>query len=386
MEHIPRLKDMGVEILWLMPIHPIGIKNRKGSLGSYYSVKDFYDINPEFGTKADLRELVEKLHELGIKIIIDWVANHAAWDNVWTITNPEFFVRDETGNFKSPYDWSDVIQIDHSNEAEQDAMINAMEYWVRDFDIDGFRADLAHLTPLDFWKLARKRTELVKPGLVWLAETEEISYHDAFDISYAWAWMHATESFFKNGHDISELIHLLEKQKNEFPSNALHLYFTSNHDENSWNGTEYEKYGIYSKALDVFNCTFIDSVPLIYSGQELPNYKRLEFFEKDEIAWTWNVGLGSFYKTLLGFHKRTFTGGELEFLYIQKNALCFRRTKEENEVLVFLNFEKEDIVFHLSFDGKAGVYLDIFTGEMLTISGNHRINLIPGGYLVLEKQ
>ncbi|RYG29406.1 MAG: alpha-amylase, partial [Chitinophagaceae bacterium] len=144
--HLPRLKEMGVDILWLMPIHPIGIPHRKGSLGSYYSISNHQAINPEFGTMADFDNLVSKIHELDMKVILDWVANHAAWDHVWTIQHPQYFVRDEFG-FKSPFDWTDVIQLDHRNEEQQEAMINAMRFWVEERNVDGFRADLAHLTP-----------------------------------------------------------------------------------------------------------------------------------------------------------------------------------------------------------------------------------------------
>ncbi len=195
--HLPRLKELGADILWLMPIHPIGLKKRKGTLGSYYSISDHKGINPEFGNAGDLRSLVTKAHAFGMKIIIDWVANHTAWDHVWTKTHPEFFVRNDKGDLTAPYDWDDVIQIDHSNSGEQVAMQDAMQYWIEEFDIDGFRADLAHLTPLQFWKDARLKLTPLKKDLVWLAETEEIFYHEAFDISYTWEWMHATEKFSK---------------------------------------------------------------------------------------------------------------------------------------------------------------------------------------------
>ena len=384
-QHLPRLHDMGVEILWMMPIHPIGVFNRKGTLGSYYSIKDFCGVNPEFGTKEDFKILVEKVHGYGMKIIIDWVANHAAWDNIWTITNPDFFVRDEAGNFKSPYDWNDVIQIDHSNEVEQSAMLEALKYWVTEFDIDGFRADLAHLTPLPFWINARKSLNTIKTDLLWLAETEEVNYYEAFDIVYAWKWMHASETFFKENKDIYSLISLLKNQKDNLPQNALQLYFTSNHDENSWNGTEYEKYGIYAKALAVFNYTYCNSVPLIYSGQELPNLKRLAFFEKDIINWKENVELHSFYKILNGFHKNNFTCGELRFLHAQKNMLAFIRQREERSVLVFLNLDKEKL--HVDFSNAAinGNYKNIFTGEIVFLSGNMTVELEPGNYLVFNK-
>ena len=274
---LPRLKDMGVEVLWIMPIHPIGKTNRKGVLGSYYSISDFKGINPEFGTGADFKNLIKSAHNMGMKVIMDWVANHAAWDNVWTMDYPEYFVRDEDGNFKAPYDWTDVIQIDHTNAAEQDAMIDAMQYWVTDFDIDGFRADLAHLTPLAFWKKARTRIEALKPNLFWLAESEEIDYHQVFDASFTWEWMHCTENYYKGKAGFNNLYDVLAKYDTSFPESAHRLYFTSNHDENTWNGTGSEKYGDMLKCLSVFSCTW-NGIPLIYNGEEMPNTKRLKFF------------------------------------------------------------------------------------------------------------
>ena len=384
-QHLPRLHDMGVEVLWMMPIHPIGVLNRKGTLGSYYSIKDFCDVNPEFGTKEDFKILVEKVHAYGMKIIIDWVANHAAWDNSWTKTNPGFFVRDDTGNFKSPYDWNDVIQIDHSSEREQAAMLDAMKYWITEFHIDGFRADLAHLTPLPFWINARKVLNTIKADLLWLAETEETNYYEAFDIVYAWKWMHATETFLKENKDVHSLISLLQTQKDDLPQNALQLYFTSNHDENSWNGTEYEKYGIYAKALAVFNYTYCNNVPLIYSGQELPNNKRLAFFEKDIIEWKGNIELHSFYKTLIAFHKNNFAGGELRFLPAPKNMLAFIRQKEDRSVLVFLNLDKEKLKVDFSGIAANNNYKNVFTGDMFFTGENSSVELEPGGFLILNK-
>ena len=374
---------MGVEILWMMPIHPIGIINRKGTLGSYYSVKDFCDINPEYGTKQDFKILVEAVHTIGMKIMIDWVANDAAWDNNWTVDNPDFFVRDETGSFVSPYDWSDVIQINHSNDDQQAGMINAMQYWVLEFDIDGFRADLAHLTPLSFWRNARTVIDKMKPGLVWLAETEEPAYYDAFDINYAWKWMHLSESFFKTGMNVTAVTAFLEKQRLELPQHAFQLYFTTNHDENSWNGTEYEKYGIYTKALTVFSFTYPGSVPLIYSGQELPNLKRLEFFEKDPIAWTDTIKFHSFYKILAAFHKNNFDDGDFRFLSAGENILAYSYRNSSRGMLVFLNLGKERATTDFINTGINASYTNIFTGELLIVSENISVEMEAGGYLLL---
>lgn len=389
---LPRLKDMGVEVLWLMPIHPIGEKNRKGTLGSYYSIKDFEAVNPEFGTADDFKKLIDDAHERGMKVIMDWVANHAAWDNVWTEDHPAYFERDAAGNFRAPYDWSDVIQIDHSCEEEQEAMIDAMKFWVTVFDIDGFRADLAHLTPLAFWKKARTAIEPLKKDLFWLAETEEINYHEVFDASFTWEWMHKTEDYCKGNTGLNGLKEVLHRYYGAFPASAYRMYFTSNHDENSWNGTEYEKYGTMAKALAVFSITW-NGIPLIYSGQELPNQKRLEFFDKDAIEWTGSNELHFFYKTLLSLRKKslalracdplvnsflvTTSADDSVFGYLRKNG--------SDEVLVFLNLSGNGTVFTISDAIVDGLFREIFTDDIHTLNADSVMEIPAGGFRVFER-
>ena len=390
-KHLPRLKDMGVHILWFMPIYPIGVKNRKGSLGSYYSIRDFCGVNPEFGTKKDFLELVKTAHEMGMKVILDWVANHAAWDNVWTLTNPEFFEQDDQGDFKSPNDWEDVIQINHHSEEEQRAMINAMIYWVNEFDIDGFRADLAHLTPLPFWIKARTHLTPHKKDLVWLAETEEIGYHQAFDISFTWKWMHITEQYCKGQQDFGALTSTLKDYGSHFPKEAIRMYFTSNHDENSWCGTEYEKYGIWAKTLAVFSCTW-QGIPLVYSGQELPLKRRLDFFDKDEIEWSENIELHRFYKILFQLRKNNMA------LSCNKNSrpimvlgslgahvLAFYRKVQDNVVLVFLNLSDSPVHYYFSDVGLNGTFRNVFTNEIVVFSEDGAIYIEKAGFAVMEK-
>jgi alpha-amylase len=389
--HLPRLKDMGIEILWLMPIHPIGLVNRKGSLGSYYSIQNFEAINPEFGTTEDFKSLVQKVHALGMKIIIDWVANHTSWDNVWTVTNPEFFVLNEHKNFISPFDWDDVIQLDHANTDQQKAMITAMKYWVTNFDIDGFRADMAHLMPLQFWINARMQIAPFKKDLIWLAETEDIPYHQAFDVSYTWKWMHITEQFIRKEKSLADCVATLQEYKRDFPTNALRLFFTSNHDENSWNGTEYEKYGVLTNAFAVFACTYM-GVPLVYSGQELPNQKRLQFFDKDEIEWQPNMELHNFYKTLFTLRKRKstlFSAMDTSIYFFEefflKNILAYQLKNGEEEVLVFLNMNTVGVLEYLNLPNVNGIYKDIFTGIDVEMPQKYLLELEGGGYCVLEK-
>jgi len=327
---------------------------------------------------------------MDMKIILDWVANHAAWDNNWTYTHPDFFAKDALGNFATPYDWTDVIQIDHTNETEQKTMISAMEYWVKEFNIDGFRADLAHLTPLAFWKNARSNLDAIKQNLVWLAETENPEYQEAFDISYAWKWMHATEEFVKNNTGIHTLHSLLKDSLAEFPD-SLSMYFTTNHDENSWNGTEFEKYGPYAKALAVFSCTFVNSIPLIYSGQELPNIRRLHFFEKDEIDWKEKADLADFYKTLLGLRKsngvfKDNSNVEFRFINGDTSLLAFEIMNSSDSLLVILNLNTEIFDSELLSETTTGLYKEIFTKKEYKIDKSIQVNVAPGEFLVFEKK
>jgi len=380
-EHLPRLKKMGVDIIWLMPMHPIGKKNRKGSLGSYYSISDFTDINPEFGTRHEFKNLIHEIHTLGMKVIMDWVANHAAWDNIWTINHPDFFASNEAGEFLSPYDWTDVIQINHENEQAHDALHEAMCYWVKEFDIDGFRADLAHLTPVHFWVKARMLTESIKPNLIWLAESDDVNYAVAFDVFFSWKWMHKTENFFKNHSSISELIDVLYQQNEPFPSHVKQLYFTSNHDENSWNGTEFEKYGIYANALAVFSFFYPNGVPLIYSGQEVANNKRLHFFDKDEIDWNSQTNLMDFYQRLSLARKQLMVNDTLEFIPFEEKILAFKRGADSAFVYVFLNLD--DKLIEINPPLPQGVYYDIFDEAQSEIKSQVSVQLTPGDFLVL---
>jgi glycosidase len=381
--HLPRLKAMGVDIIWLMPIHPIGKINRKGTLGSYYSISDHQDINPEFGNKEDFGKLVQEIHALGMKIIIDWVANHAAWDHVWTETQPEYFVKEADGRFHSPYDWTDVIQLDHQNRAAHEAMRAAMCYWVSEFDIDGFRADLAHLTPLHYWKQARQECEMIKPGLIWLAETEDAAFYEAFDIVYAWKWMHTTEHFCRNQESVSQLTNILFEQNKDYPEDALQLYFTSNHDENSWNGTEFEKYGAYAHLLTIFSMFYPSAVPLIYSGQEIPNRKRLAFFEKDALDWNQSCDDEIFFRNLISLRKQDWSKAEYEPLNIANRVFAFRLSSNQRQLMVMLNFGQEGVAVQLNDFNDEREFCDIISREYFT-SSEDQILVLPGaGYKLL---
>ncbi len=381
-QHLPRLKDMGITIIWLMPITPISEAKRQGSLGSYYACSSYTTINPEFGTLEDFKELVSATHDLGLKIIIDWVANHTGYDHHWTIEKPDYYIKDEVGNFTEKNGWKDVIDLDFSNQNMQSELINAMQYWVRACNIDGFRCDMAHLVPLSFWKEARLHCDAVKK-LFWLAECEEEKYHDVFDVSYSWAWMHATEKYFKNVETLQDVMNVLH-QYSQYPPGSKKLFFTSNHDENSWNGTEYEKFNGAALALAVFTCTW-NGMPLIYSGQESPNYKRIDFFDKDLIQWQEPLQLHQFYKALLSLNKhKVITHGETFILPVKNNhVLAYFRKKEEQVVLVLLNLSSEHrTIVEVNHDWLKGQFTSLFSKLTYQFSGNQTFELQANEYIV----
>lgn len=391
--HLPRLQEMGVRTIWLMPVHPIGQLNRKGSLGSYYACSDYTAINPEFGTLADFRKLVAKAHKLEINVMLDWVANHTGWDHVWTQSHPDFFTKDEAGQFKPPFpDWEDVIHLDYGNRGLRETMIEAMKFWVREADIDGYRCDMAHLVPLDFWVEARMAVDAVKP-LFWLAETEEISYHQAFDATYSWELLHTLEKYWKKETDLNAIDGVLFKYANAFPSRALRLFFTSNHDENSHSGTEYERMGESAIPFAVLTATW-NAIPLIYSGQELPmKDKRLAFFDKDCIPWDGEYRLAAFYRSLLSLRSRhpALAAGDPAIVTLRldtdhnKQVFAFLRKIDDREVLVILNLADSPVQVRINGLILEGTYTDAFSAATVDLSGSGSFELGPWGYRVLEK-
>ncbi len=392
-QSLPRLKDMGVQTLWFMPIQPVGEKNRKGTLGSYYSIKNYTSINPEFGTLQEFIKLVKDAQAMGFKLIIDWVANHTAWDHVWTYRHPEFYTKNSSGGFTPPYpDWADVIDLDYSNKDLWTAMINDMKFWVEETGIDGFRCDMAHLVPLDFWKEARRELDALKP-LFWLAETEDAAYHEAFDASYTWEFLHKMEAFWRKETNIAGLDSVLQKYDTVFPSSAIRMYFTSNHDENSHSGTEYERMGDAGKAFAVL-CATWNGIPLIYSGQEQPNMKRLAFFEKDTIQWAGDPVLHGFYKTLLSLRKThpALRAAEAAVttsrLHTTANdrIFSFLRKSGDKEVLVLLNLSGEkNVSFTVSDEKIKGLYRNVFTEAEIELSAEKEFVMQPWDYLVFIK-
>ena len=392
-KHLPRLKDMGVEVLWFMPITPISIAGRKGSLGSYYAVQNYKEVNPEFGSLQDFVDLAKDAHQLGFKVIIDWVANHTGNDNVWIEEHPDFFCYDDENKIIHPNGWEDVNKLNFDNQHMQAAMTDAMKFWIAACDIDGFRCDMAHLVPLEFWRKATTELAKYKTNLFWFAECEEANYHEVFDATYTWKWMHATEEFYKKHTDLNSLVTVLQEDGHSFPTDALRVYFTGNHDENSWNGTEYEKYGEAAKALAVFSCTW-NGLPMIYSGQELPNNKRLQFFDKDQIEWGQQCELHDFYKILLHLRK-TNTALRAADKNVVTNKIetdnddkifAFVRKNGEDEVLVILNLSAEKIIPKIFNEILYGRFINVFDKTVIDITDIQNIELQPWSYLVYEKE
>jgi len=388
-EHLPRLKALGVDLIWLMPIHPIGVVNRKGPLGSYYSVKDYFAINPDLGTEEDFRNLVNQIHDLDMHIIIDWVANHTSWDNTFTKSHPEWYTKSKDGKFVPPVsDWTDVIDLDYSHEALQDTMILALKYWVQQFDIDGYRCDIAEMVPLTFWEKARTELDKIKPVFM-LAEGEKPELYSAFDMTYDWDTYHLLNDIYAGKKSVKDINTLFTKENKHYPPDAIRMKFTTNHDENSWNGTVFERLGDAVETFAVYTMT-IPGMPLIYSGQEAGLDKRLDFFSKDVIDWKEHrfIDIYSKFINLKHQHKALWNGaagGKMTVLNTtdNKNIFAFLRKKEEDEVVCFFNFSAKNRQFNLLKSGINNTYTSIDSDKIIQLNDTYSIDIKPWSYLVL---
>lgn len=363
--HLPRLKELGVDVLWFMPIHPIGLENRKedsSSLGSYYSVKDYKAVNPDLGTKQDFKALVEECHQTGFKVVLDWVANHTAWDHKWVESNPEFYTADEEGNRPvvaldnegNPTDWTDVADLDYNNPGLRSAMTDALSYWVDSFDIDGYRFDVAGFVPLDYWTSALPHIQRNK-RLYLLGEWEDHRYYEAMDFLYGWNFHHHTNQLAKGEIKVEKLYDLMEENNlfggTENPEGDFHhkILFTTNHDENSWNGTVFERYGDAHKCFAAL-CFTLPGMPLIYSGQEVGLDRRLSFFGKDQIDWS-DQQLSKFYAGLCDMRHHATSlrigpeGGTFEPIHeAGEGVFAFYREGSEESLLAIFNLSDKGML------------------------------------------
>lgn len=389
-EHLPRLKELGVDILWFMPIHPISEKNRKGTLGSYYSVQNYKEVNPEFGTMEEFKELVDKCHEMGFKVLLDWVANHTGWDNPW-IENKDWYVQNTKGEVIHPpgTDWTDVAQLNYANQEMRSAMLDAMKFWVKEVDVDGYRADYAGGVPDDFWEQARNELDKIK-SVYMLAEDEgnlNLLYK-AFNANYGWELHHIMNKVANGQNNAKHVAINLQKTQEIYPKGTYPMNFTSNHDENSWSGTEYERLGDAVETMAVLTFT-VPGIPLIYSGQEAGLNKRLEFFEKDEIDWS-NLEMQEFYRKLIDLKKENpalwngDAGGEIQILESQDNSvLAFAREKGDSRVVVIMNLSASAITSSIEFGDVAGDYEFYFSEKPFMIEKSQSFDLSPWEYIVL---
>jgi glycosidase len=390
---LPRLKALGVDILWLMPIHPIGELHRKGSLGSYYAVKDYLAVNPEFGTEQDFRDLVAGAHQLGLRVILDWVPNHVSPDNALTRTNPGFFWRDDQGNLTPPhgFDWTDVVQFDFNAPGFLDYQANALLHWVKNFGVDGFRCDVAWGLPTPFWNELTKRVRAAKPDAFFLAEAELPQQQvAAFSLSYGFDLHHAMNSIAQGRKSASGLDEAYARIRAHFPRGGALMVFTSSHDENSWAGTEFDRMGAGYVPFAVL--TFLlDGVPMIYNGQEVNLDRRLEFFERDPIAWPKETHpTTKLYQTMTALRRANpalHTGAAMRRLDTTDNATFYviERSAGEKKVLGIFNLTAKDAKADLYDAALTGRWTDAFTGETVELNGLVPLDLKGWRHRVLVK-
>lgn len=399
--HLPRLKSMGVDILWLMPVYPIGKLNRKGSLGSYYSISDYKAVNPEFGTMDDFDNLVSEIHRLGMHVILDWVANHTSFDHVWTKEHPEWYIHDEDGNISVPRDndgkltdWTDVADLNYDNAGMRQEMIREMLFWTGRHHVDGFRCDIASFVPLDFWQECR--AELNKTGKYFLlAEAEDPAFHDkAFDMTYSWTIHHKMVDVAQGRDNAAGLAKTIIENQQKFPQDAYRMLFIDNHDENSWQGTIPSRFGKGYRTFAVLTYT-LPGMPLMYSGQESTLDKSLRFFDKDTIDFK-NFPLQDFYTRLnsLKHNHPCLANGSFggKFAIVGNNypekIMVFTRKSGKDEMVVMVNLS--DQFYRTGFWGNDhfsdGIYKEYFSGQQVRLDFKGTVALGPWDYKIFIKE
>jgi alpha-amylase len=385
-KHLDRLKFMGVQTLWFMPLSPISKEGRKGSLGSYYAVSDYTGLNPEFGTMKDWISLVKQVHSKGMKVIIDWVPNHTGADNRWLTEHPDFFVKDSSGKAAMAQSWSDTRQLDYHNPLMEDSMIAAMKFWLINTNIDGFRCDVAWNVPGSFWKKCIPQLRLIKPVFMLAEGDSTYLVESGFDAVYPWHMFHMMEKVAKGERPAFALDSIHQQNTTAYPANTIQMYFTSNHDENSWNKADFGSFpGRVHAPFAVFTQTMVSGVPLIYSGQEEPVLRPLQFFEKDPIVFA-KFGRAKFYKTLLDLRKNNpALSADASFKKTDagdKNAVyAYVRQKGNNRILVILNLSEKEQTITIKDNTLLGKPYNVFSGKDEPLS-NKPWKVEPWGYIV----
>ncbi len=385
---LPRLHSLGVDILWLMPVQPIGAKNRKGTLGSPYSIRDYLAVNPEFGDVDDLKRFIAAAHELGMHVILDWVANHTAWDNPLAEQHPEWYARDWKGEFHPPAwtDWSDVIELDYEQPGLRRYMTDALKWWVTEVGMDGFRCDVAGFVPTDFWDQARAELDAIKPVFM-LAEWEQRDLQArAFDATYSWGFYDTLARIAKGGADATAMTFYYYEKNNSWPREAMRMLFASNHDKNAWEGTQFEVFGDALKAVIALSFAS-EGIPMIYNGQEAGNPKRLAFFEKDPITWREHP-VGELYRRLITLKSDTsvlWNGAWGAPMLQVVNSLpaqvfSFVRQDDRSKLFAVFNLSPQPARPGFSESLHSGSYRDFASGEEWTFTENSTLELAPWGY------
>lgn len=400
-KHLPRLKEMGVDILWFMPVYPISEAKRKGNLGSFYAVSDYTAINPAFGTMEEFKALVERIHSMDMRIILDWVPNHTGWDHEWITAHPDYYSRDSLGKVIDPIDpktgeswgWTDVADLNYNNAEMRAAMIEEMLFWLREVGVDGFRCDVAAEVPDDFWAQAVPILREANPALFMLAESDHPPHRNQewFAMNYGWELHHLMNAIAR-GERSPQAIDTVLAKKAAVYNRGYFMNFLTNHDENAWQGTIEERMGAAADAMAVLAFT-IEGMPLMYSGQEAGLNHRLKFFEKDTIPWN-GFKKTRFYKTLLDLKHRNpalgngLAGGVLERIEVETTTdrvYAFRRTKGDHQVVVLLNLGEEPQTFTLTTEELEGEYTNVFANSTVKLTSEMSMNLNPWSYLLLEQ-
>jgi glycosidase len=395
-----------------MPVHPISQKRRKAEnnvlyeeiedpeerakvLGSPYAVSDYYSINPDLGTSEDFTALINDIHAKGMRVIIDWVPNHTGWDHNWIEEHPEWYSKDKNGKITDPinpesgesWGWTDVADLNYDNEDMRQAMIDAMKYWVEEYNIDGFRVDVAHGVPVDFW--VKVKDELTKSNneLFMLAESEVPSHRNSgvFHATYGWSFHHLLNEVAQGDKGALDIKKWLKNDAHKY-TQGFHIHFTSNHDENSWAGTVFERMGDAHQAMAVVAAT-LDGMPLIYSGQEEPLRRRLKFFKKDNIFFS-QYEYANFYRALSDLKEENRAlwngsfGGEVRFLTDHPKVLAFQREKNGDDVIVIVNLSGEEQTFTMDIEYENRP--DIFRGLLMDYVKGEKFEISPWRYYVLR--
>lgn len=393
---LPRIKSLGTDVIWLMPIMPSGVKNSKTDttgnqqMGSPYAVANYTAVNPSMGTDADFAKLVDTAHGLGMKVVLDWVGNHTAWDNPWITQHPDWYTHDSQGNITWPAgtDWTDVADLNYDSPGLRAAMTDALKYWVTKFNIDGYRCDYANGVPTDFWDSATVAVNAIKP-LWWLAENQDQTdlLYNSFSANYNWQLLGALNTV---GNRDNTLFALSNAVMN-YPVGTYPMNFITNHDENSWNGTEFQRLGNAVKESAVITFT-APGVPLIYNGQEIGMTKQLAFFSKDQIPWATDAYAQSwtaFYSKLIKLRKLNpalwsgLAGGGTTFLTNNDaKTLSFARTKGTSKVIILVNMSQKAVAPKVSFGKLAGSYFDYNTGKKVTVAKSATVKIPAWGYTI----